>query len=44
MLGLNDLLKLLVVCHCYKESDDIVRIISARKATNKETFKYGEKI
>jgi uncharacterized DUF497 family protein len=44
MLGLNELLKLLVVCHCYKESNDIVRIISARKATKKETLKYGERI
>jgi uncharacterized DUF497 family protein len=43
MLGLSKLLKLLVVCHCYKESDDIVRIISARKASKKEALKYGER-
>ena len=42
ILGLSKLLKLLVVCHCYKESDDIVRIISARKATKKESLKYGD--
>jgi uncharacterized DUF497 family protein len=41
ILGLSNFLKLLVVCHCYKESDDIVRIFSARKATKKETSKYG---
>jgi len=41
ILGLSQLLKLLVVCHCYKQDDDIVRIISARKATKKETSKYG---
>jgi uncharacterized DUF497 family protein len=41
ILGLSNLLKLLVVCHCYKESDDVIRIISARKATKKETSKYG---
>ena len=41
ILGLSELLKLLVVCHCYKEEDDIIRIISARKATRKETSKYG---
>ena len=40
ILGLSKLLKLLVVCHCYKE-EDIIRIISARKATRKETSKYG---
>jgi len=41
ILGLSVLLKLLVVCHCYKEDDDVIRIISARKATKKETSKYG---
>jgi len=41
ILGLSELIKLLVVCHCYKEDDDIIRIISARKATKKETSKYG---
>jgi uncharacterized DUF497 family protein len=41
ILGLSNFLKLLVVCHCYKESDDIIRIFSARKATKKETLKYG---
>ncbi|MDR2543076.1 MAG: BrnT family toxin [Treponema sp.] len=41
MLGLNKLLNLLVVCHCYRENSDIVRIISARKATKKEALKYG---
>ena len=41
ILGLSELLKLLVVCHCYKEDDDVIRIISARKATRKETSKYG---
>jgi uncharacterized DUF497 family protein len=44
MLGLSRLLKLLVVCHCYIESDDIVRIFSARKAAKKEISKYGENI
>jgi len=43
ILGLSNLLKLLVVCHCYRESDDIVRIISARKASKKESLKYGER-
>jgi uncharacterized DUF497 family protein len=41
ILGLSELLNLLVVCHCYKESDEIIRIISARKATKKETSNYG---
>ena len=43
ILGLSKLLKLLVVCHCYREDDEIIRIISARKATKNETRDYGGK-
>lgn len=39
LLGLSATLKLLVVCHCYREGDAI-RIISARKATAKEKKSY----
>jgi len=42
ILGLSKLLNILVVCHCYKESNRIIRIISARKATPKERNQYGE--
>lgn len=41
ILGLSNKLNLLVVCHCYRESDSIIRIISARKATKTETNFYG---
>ena len=41
ILGISKLLKLLVVCHCYKEDDEIIRIITARKATKKEKNEYG---
>ena len=41
ILGLSKLLNLLVVCHCYRENDEIIRIISARKATSKEAEYYG---
>ena len=41
ILGLSKVLHLLVVCHCYRENDETVRIISARKATTKETKYYG---
>jgi uncharacterized DUF497 family protein len=41
ILGLSKLLNLLVVCHCYKENDETIRIITARKATKKETKGYG---
>ncbi len=30
LLGLSVELKVLVVCHCYRESDHLIRIISAR--------------
>ena len=40
IIGISKLLKLLVVCHCYKEKDEIIRIISARKAAKNETKEY----
>ena len=41
ILGISKLLKLIVVCHCYREDDEIIRIITARKATIKEAKTYG---
>lgn len=40
ILGYSFQLKLLVVCHCYRENDEVIRIISARKATNNERKWY----
>lgn len=40
LLGLSVGLKILVICHCYREEDEIIRIISARKATRKEAGYY----
>ena len=42
ILGFSAQAKLLVVCHCYRQSDMVIRIISARKATKNES-KYYEK-
>jgi len=42
LLGISLSLKILVVCHCYHESDSEIRIISARKATKRETGQYKE--
>ena len=42
ILGVSDNAKLLVVCHCYREGDSVIRIISARKATTTETRQYNE--
>jgi uncharacterized DUF497 family protein len=44
LLGLSHYLNLLVVCHCYRSSDEIIRIISARKATKKESSLYGGEV
>lgn len=42
ILGFSQRANLLVVCHCYRESDRVIRIISARKATRTEAKQYGE--
>jgi uncharacterized DUF497 family protein len=42
LLGLSSAGRLLVVVHCYRESDSMVRIISARKAIKKEVRFYEE--
>ena len=36
ILGMSYNARLLVVVHCYRKSDSVVRIIAARKATTKE--------
>lgn len=40
LLGLSSGIRMLVVCHCYRESDEQIRIISARKATKAESMTY----
>lgn len=42
LLGLNIQLRLLLVCHCYREDDDVIRIITARKADRSEQRQYSE--
>ena len=42
ILGISNNLKLLIVVHSYKENDEVVRIISARKATKSESKYYYE--
>ena len=43
LLGMSAALRALVVCHCYRESQETIRIISARKATRKERSTYTER-
>lgn len=40
MLGISFLLRVLVVCHCHRDDDAVIRIISARKANKKEQSDY----
>lgn len=40
LLGRSETSRLLVVCHCYRESNDVIRIISARKADARERADY----
>jgi uncharacterized DUF497 family protein len=40
MLGLSYTLRILLICHCHKEDKEIIRIISARKATKSEQKEY----
>ena len=40
MLGMSFTLRVLVVCHCYRQDDSVIRIISARKADKQERSDY----
>ena len=43
LLGLSASLRTLLVCHCYREGDAVIRIISARKATRPERAQYNRR-
>jgi uncharacterized DUF497 family protein len=40
LLGLSFKSQILVVCHCFRESETVIRIISARKADRDEELAY----
>ncbi|KAA0069275.1 BrnT family toxin [Rhodanobacter sp. T12-5] len=42
MLGMSSGAHLLLVCHCERDSGDVIRIISARKATKQESSFYKQ--
>ncbi len=42
ILGLSCKLKILTVVHCYRDNENNIRIISARKSTKKEQKQYKE--
>ena len=41
MLGMSSSARVLVVCHCEREAGDLIRIVSARRATKRESTFYG---
>jgi len=43
LLGLSNRLRILIVCHCYREEDEIIRVISARKANPIERYQYEDR-
>ncbi len=42
ILGFSTNARILMVCHCYRHSESIIRIISARKANPREARQYRE--
>jgi uncharacterized DUF497 family protein len=40
LIGLSVSLRVLIVCHCYRQTDEIVRIVSARRADQNEIKQY----
>lgn len=42
ILGFSNKANLLVVCHCFRASETVIRIISARRATKTESKYYGK--
>lgn len=43
IVGVSLRRRILTVVHCYREQDDLIRIISARKATARERGDYEER-
>jgi len=43
LLGMSINKKILLVIHCYRENDLVIRIISARKASKSEQTQYYER-
>lgn len=44
IIGISSAARILVVVHCYREADSVIRIISARKATQQEALFYEKGI
>lgn len=42
MLGMSNEARVLLVCHCERQNGNVIRVISARKATKSEQKFYGD--
>lgn len=40
IVGISEVARVLTVCHCYRQTNEHIRIISARKATKSEQSSY----
>ncbi|MDO4398849.1 MAG: BrnT family toxin [Candidatus Saccharibacteria bacterium] len=40
IIGISEKLHICIVSHCYREDNNVIRIISARKATKREVDAY----
>jgi uncharacterized DUF497 family protein len=43
LLGLSARSRTLVVCHCYRQGDEVIRLISARRANAIERQQYEDR-
>jgi len=41
IIGVSENMRILIVCHCFRENGEVIRIISARKAKKRESLLYG---
>jgi uncharacterized DUF497 family protein len=40
LLGISFKLRIIIVCHCFRESETVIRLFSARKADREEEQEY----
>jgi len=40
IIGMSENMRMLLVCHCFRENGEVVRIISARKAKKRDSLRY----
>ena len=43
LMGMSAQVRVVVVVHCYRDADSVIRIISARRATRREQRQYADR-